>query len=189
MTRFVRALLATLVGLGAGVAVLVAAALPASACSCAVVSSVGTPGEAQAAFDAADVVFTGRIVDRDEPLFALGGSSGDRVILTFAVDAVHKGTATTRQRLGTAASGASCGLEIVGEGPFLVFATADGDGLTASLCGGTSPQVSLATWPATVPAPAPDGGWGAWRTTAVAGIAVVAVAGLLLLRHRRRSGA
>lgn len=104
----------------------------ALACSCA--------GESEAVhYERADTVFAGRLVHREEPPSAPVMSSLDPATLTFEVSRVYKGEATDRQRVTTAQSGASCGLEIEGEGPFLVFAERDGAGLTASLCGGTRP--------------------------------------------------
>jgi len=56
-----------------------------------------------------------------------------------AADTVQKGSAAPSQAVLSAASGASCGLELAGDGPFLVFATRDDDGvLRADLCGGTA---------------------------------------------------
>ncbi len=58
--------------------------------------------------------------------------------LTFAVDRVFKGDALARQTVTTAASGSSCGLELAGEGVFLMFADADGGAALASgLCSGS----------------------------------------------------
>ncbi len=112
---------------------------PAVACSCAVIT------EAEA-FDAAQVVFTGELVEVLPPPPAEITSSGDPERYIFAVDRVYKGTAFDEQSVVTARDGASCGLEISGPGPFIVFAhTDDGDWveqgvegeLHANLCGGT----------------------------------------------------
>jgi Tissue inhibitor of metalloproteinase len=107
-------------------------AAPAHACSCAVASQAEH-------FQDADVVFTGRLVDRQEPPWRPVMSSGDPAALTFEVSRVYRGEAERLQVVETAMSGASCGLVIDGQGPFLVFTNhaPDGATLTASLCGGT----------------------------------------------------
>ena len=112
---------------------------PAVACSCAVI----TEGEA---FDNAQVVFTGELVEVRPPPPAAIVSSGAPERFIFAVDRVYKGTAFDEQSVVTAMDGATCGLAISGPGPFIVFAhTGDGDWieqgvegeLYASSCGGT----------------------------------------------------
>lgn len=129
------ALLGALVVVGAG---------PAQACECV--------GDTTAGFiERADAVFTGRLISREEP----GGpvrSSADPALHVFAVDAVAKGAVSERQEVLSALSGASCGLEVTGDGPVVVFATravdphiaADwlplrDDQYYASLCDGTAP--------------------------------------------------
>lgn len=110
---------------------------PASACDCA----IGTDEEA---FERADVVFTGRVVDRRDPGMGPGRSSAAFSTLRFEVDAVYKGDAAIDQVVVTEQSGGSCGLEIIGPGPFVVFATRshwdqevpEGSAY-AGLCGGT----------------------------------------------------
>ena len=110
-----------------------------AACDCA-------PFTDAEAFEFADVVLTGTLVEINTPV-------GDIVVSTdperfvFDVDQVFKGEAQTRQSVVTAREGASCGLEISGPGPFVVFARPD-DGITSgavdgeaysSLCSGTRP--------------------------------------------------
>ena len=122
----------------AWIAVLVPAP-PASACSCV------TPTD-QAAVDDADAVFTGTLVDRVPPPRAAVGSA-DPTRYVFAVDDVYEGDVTARQTVLTPSSGASCGFELSGTGPFLVFAFRDSqltagadDGeLYSHLCSGTRP--------------------------------------------------
>jgi hypothetical protein len=97
---------------------------PAYACSCAAASE-----EQQAA--SADVVFTGTVTADEVDQRTQTRS------LTFAVDRIYKGQPTGTQVVTTHSSGASCGLEISGPGPFLVFADQERTGLTANLCGGT----------------------------------------------------
>jgi hypothetical protein len=110
----------------------VVSATPAHACSCA-------PASEAEFFRLADVVFTGTLIDRKEPPWRPVRSTTDPATLTFEVSRVHKGEAERLQEVETAMSGASCGLEIEGSGPFLVFANHARDGATqtASLCGGT----------------------------------------------------
>ncbi|MGI8791726.1 MAG: hypothetical protein ACR2H3_00850, partial [Acidimicrobiales bacterium] len=52
-------------------------------------------------------------------------SSADPERFVFDVQDVFKGEVTSRQTVVTPRSGASCGLEISGPGPYLVFAFAD----------------------------------------------------------------
>ena len=109
----------------------------ASACSCA----PATPAEQ---VERADVVFTGTLVSREvvHPVPGVVGSD-DPAVHVFAVDAVLKGTASAHQEVVSADSSASCGLDLSGDGPFLVHATDPPGGpegrLTANLCGGTAP--------------------------------------------------
>lgn len=112
------------------------AAPSASACSCALGSTAGQVA-------GADVVFTGTLVSRevehpDDPV----RSSSDRAVHVFAVDTLYKGTAFPRQVVVSADSGASCGLELQGDGPFLIVATSPADApegqLAADLCGGSA---------------------------------------------------
>lgn len=110
-------------------------ARPASACSCA------TFTEAQA-FARSDAVFAGALVEIRTPEGA-DYRKPERFI--FEVDRVYKGEVWARQTVVTAQDGMSCGLEIVGRGPFVVYAETDGGGLVqprrselaSSLCSGT----------------------------------------------------
>lgn len=123
---------AVLVVLGLAVFVVpLVAAPPAYACSCASFTD-------KQYFERADLVFTGTLVDREEPPSGGTVSSADPVTLTFEVERVYKGSAVRDLDLTTARSSASCGLELEGRGPFLVFAT-DRGGLTAGLCDGSRP--------------------------------------------------
>jgi hypothetical protein len=96
-------------------ALVVVGASPAQACSCA----GGTTAEFT---ERADAVFTGRLVSRDEPDQPVL-SSADPALHVFAVDAVAKGAVSERQEVLSPLSGASCGLELTGDGPVAVFAT------------------------------------------------------------------
>lgn len=110
----------------------------AAACSCAGLDD-------RQAFDRADVVFTARLVDRELDLLT---APSHEAVLTFQVDGVLKGNASTRQRVRTHAQGAACGWELRGSGPYLVFAFDGGsDGivevphgqLRTNLCDGNRP--------------------------------------------------
>ena len=138
--------------------VTVASVDPAAACSCA----GSTDSDAVAA---ADVVFSGELVEIRTPPGA-SYSSADPERFVFAVDHVYKGDAKARQSVVTPREGASCGLELSGSGPFLVFATTEGSfdlegdegELFSHLCSGTRVLAESA-----VPASfgirhAPDGG-------------------------------
>lgn len=106
---------------------------PAHACSCLGASDA-------AHFKTAQAVFTGSLIGREAPNEgARIQSSADPVFYTFAVDRVYKGKITDPQRVESVVSGASCGLELRGNGPFVVF-TSERPYVTvpdANLCGGT----------------------------------------------------
>jgi hypothetical protein len=157
----------------------------ASACSCA-------GGTAADHAVRADAVFSGRLVARE----VAGGSGGGTALYVFAVDTVYAGEVSARQGVVSAVSGASCGLELTGEGPFLVFATREDGRLAADLCGGTTAwtagaaaEVQMLTG-ATTPEPGAagtelsGGPSGALLEAAVAVLLVVAFVGGLLLRRR-----
>lgn len=141
MARIGRFVAVLLLGLGLGL-VGVVLAPPALACSCA-------GAETDAGYAArADAVFVGELVSRDVREPSLSGL--DPAVLTFDVTAVYQGEVAQRQQVVTPVDGASCGLELSGSGPFLVFARAPadsfqhdppvGDGqLLADLCGGSRP--------------------------------------------------
>lgn len=133
---------------------------PAYACSC--VSSSGDVAYA----DRADAVFVGRLVATQQP--TPNTSSLDPKILTFAVSAVYKGEVGEKQDIVTAVESASCGLELSGPGPHLIFARAlpwqqepapAEDQLIADLCGGSrsvtvaAPDPALGAPATTYPAP------------------------------------
>src|SRR5215217_6381639 len=110
-------------------------ASPAQACSCAEATTAQH-------FADADLVFTGTLVSRevDHPDWPVM-SSGDPALHVFAVDDVYKGEAHEEQGVVSAADSASCGLDLAGDGPFVVFASSDPglpDGqYRAGLCDGT----------------------------------------------------
>src|SRR5688572_11564441 len=96
---------------------LVVAAPPAAACSC-----LGT-SDAEA-LATADVAFSGTLVEVRVPPGETF-SSMDPARFIFEVDRVYKGDARARQSVVTPRSGASCGLELSGPGPFLLFASTE----------------------------------------------------------------
>ncbi|MGY2078948.1 hypothetical protein [Modestobacter sp. SYSU DS0657] len=122
-----------------------------------------------------------------------GRSSGAPALHVFAVDTLHKGVADPRQQVVSADSGASCGLELAGDGPFLVFATDPPDlpegQLAADLCGGTAPlspqlaaEVRDIAAVADPPSPGPPVGAQAEEADAAKALALVAgTAGVAVL--------
>jgi hypothetical protein len=161
------------------VAGVVVSASPAHACTCARAS------EAEY-FRSADVVFTGTLIDRQEPPWRPVMSSGDPATLTFEVSRVHRGQAQRFQQVETAMSGASCGLEIDGSGPFLVVAdhVQDSSTLTASLCGGTraiadrGPPAFGENYPPEPGGEVPDNSWTDTKLATVMGSVVAVVLAL-----------
>ena len=85
-------------------------ASPAAACSCAAADTATY-------FADADAVFTGSLVSRDvdHPEWPVT-SSADPALHVFAVDGVFKGDVHELQGVVSAADGASCGLELSGDG-------------------------------------------------------------------------
>jgi hypothetical protein len=174
-------------------------ASPAQACSCAEATT------AQHVADA-DVVFTGTLLSRevDHPDWP-EMSSGDPALHVFAVDVVYKGEAHEEQGVVSAAESASCGLDLSGDGPFVVFGTSDpslADGqYRAGLCNGTGladdavltelQQLTAAAAPPTTPIDGQAGvqspGNGALSVVLLgAGAAVALLAGWVVLRRHRR---
>jgi hypothetical protein len=160
----------------------------AYACSCAQVSD-------EDHVSAADVIFTGRI-DDDQ-------SNQQTRTISFVVERIYKGVAGPRQVVLTSASGASCGLEIGGAGTFLVFANpAEEPGqLQANLCGGTRAGGAVAILgegrllpsesaiPSASPSPAaPRSGSTSGTLLIFLGIAIIAAAVAIAVRHARRTG-
>lgn len=130
-----------LIGLVLAVGLQVGYAGPAAACSCA-----GPVTDVTAA-DRADAIFTGVLLDR-RVADSFGFSGADPAVFTFEVDGVYRGQVAATQSIVTARDGATCGLELSGAGPFLVFARteafphdpdAEPGVLRADLCGGSRP--------------------------------------------------
>ena len=193
----------TMPSLGRALLVAVLAALavgwglahPAAACSCAGLSTAQQ-------FARADVVFVGRLVERtvEEPLT----SSVDPARHVFTVDGAWKGEVPERAVVLSAESGASCGLELRGNGPFVVFAGDAGTHLDAGLCDGTTeltpaveaelddlagPASSAAVVPGSHPDPQDVGWWTGGRIALWGGLAALLALlplRVLLVRRRRR---
>jgi hypothetical protein len=106
--------------------------VPALACSCVL------PGPPDAELARSTAVFSGKVVNRDEP----GGlvvSSADPVEVTFEVYAVWKGPLFSTITVTTARSGASCGYAFEKGEEYLVYTDGPGDSLTVSMCSRTQP--------------------------------------------------
>lgn len=185
MTRAVARLLSALV---TGIVAVLLGAGVAAACDCA-----DLPLEEQAA--QADVIARVVVEEIDSP--ENPSSSADPVTYTVAASAVWKGDVASRFTFSSALSGASCGLEGIQQGQdLLLFATEAADGLTSSLCSGTSvateEQVAALTDLLGEPAapvggaavPEVTGAGGGWLLPA--GIAVVAGVGVVAVYVRRR---
>lgn len=182
---------ALLVALGVTLGTAALAAAPAYACSCA-------EQTLQSQYDRADAVFTARLVSRtvDHGPGWFGRSSGDPAHHVFAVDGVLKGEVHAEQGVDSVAEGSSCGLEISGNGPHLVFADRDGSGLAADLCNGTTAltadvraQVGGLAGRESLPLPgsaglAPDSPWPG--RLVIAGVAVLLLLTAVVLRRRSR---
>jgi hypothetical protein len=168
--RLLGALLLTVLGS-------VVLAPPASACGCVYAA------EDPIQFERAAVVFVGTVVDDRR--------RGSTRTLTFAVERVFKGAATSQQQVRTHVEPATCGLQLDGPGPFLVHAGEGARSLVADLCGGTRPTVRSAAqgggYPP-LPGGGPPGDVGP-ALEAVGVVAAIAVGGIVVTAVlRRRSG-
>jgi MYXO-CTERM domain-containing protein len=178
-------------------AVLVLSAVPAAACSCAPIDDDG-------AFDGADVVFVGELIDYEPPPRAEVMTSADPATWTFGVGEVFKGEAMAVQDVQSAVSGATCGLELPREhATVLVFANHAGGGvdggdghLEANLCGGTRLLDAPAAFAEAGRPPNPVAEPADEQTTdstsplpLVLGAGAVALALAAFARHRRRQPA
>jgi hypothetical protein len=154
------------------------------------------------------VVFSGELVEVRTPS-GDSFSSMDPERFVFEVDVVYKGDALARQSVVTPREGASCGLELTGRGPFLVFASAeptfeldgeDGE-LFSNLCTGSRALVEEVGVPVAFgvgdppgsgasPVGSPDGdGLPVSLLITGAGMLVAAAAGaIVLVRRRTASG-
>jgi hypothetical protein len=166
-------------------AVMFGASEPAAACSCGMFTD-------EQALASADAAFTGTLVDVITPPGDTYSSS-DPERFVFEVDDVFKGTVFARQSIVTARDGASCGLEISGPGPYVVFASEEDDlvggavdgELYSNLCAGTRsldggvPASFEAASPPLPGASAVGGGGSGGGTEVVQIVMIVAGVGLL----------
>lgn len=165
-----------------------------SACTC-----VGlTDAEA---FAAAEVVFTGRLVEVRASDRSMVGSD-DPARFVFDVDAVFKGAAFETQSVVSARDGGSCGLELQAGVDSVVFARtessfdlADGE-LDSNLCSGSRTglvSAGLGTPSAPSPGSSTIGAFDANNLDILVGAVItvgaiaLAIAGVLLGRRSRRT--
>lgn len=111
-----RILLALLIAAG----VMVAPASSAYACRC-------VPATARAQMNSSDAVFTGRLVKVE----TRSGDGAHRAewyerVFTFQVGRVYKGVVASVAEVASLSGEASCGLDLHGDGPFVVFADVTG---------------------------------------------------------------
>ncbi len=106
-----------------------ASATPCAACSCAGIRTVAEAAQQ------ADAVFVGTFTATRTPLVQT--STGDLVAKEFTVTEVRKGEVAATTEVLTAASGASCGLEVTEGTTYVVVARQGPDGLRSDLCSGT----------------------------------------------------
>jgi hypothetical protein len=149
-------------------------------------------------------VFVGEVVDEIE---SDSGNSADPKRFIFAVDTVYRGQVFETQSVVTEQNGMSCGLELRGSGPFLVFADAttrrlgrvDGE-LVSDLCSGTRSlgdggdiDTTLATASAPMAGSSPVGGrtdgdgTNGTQWIVVIGIGVAVLSGALVAIRRASS--
>lgn len=126
MTKLLRRLLGQVI---AGFLAVVLGAGIAAACSCV---DLGVDEQTEMA----DVVVRAVVEEVERP----GEEwSGDPVVHRASVSHVWKGDVGATLEFSSAASGAACGLDWIAEGDEVVlFAQAEGDGWTSSLCSGTA---------------------------------------------------
>lgn len=98
----------------------------ASACKCMLL-------EPAAAVEQASAVFEGRVVEVAD----VASSPMPRRQVTFRVVRVWKGMQSEQAVLTTAGESAACGIDFVRDQNYVVYASKDGDALTASSCSRT----------------------------------------------------
>lgn len=135
--RVLAAMLVTLIG-----AVTVPAPV-ACACSCAEVDTETALADATAVFD-------GTVVSASAPT---GNSSADPIYYTIDVSRVYKGEVPATVIVSSAASGASCGVELSGQ--VTVFAGRSDGVLHTTLCSAPFELDRSKLGPGALPAPAP----------------------------------
>ncbi|RJE86885.1 hypothetical protein D3P07_17030 [Paenibacillus sp. 1011MAR3C5] len=161
----------------------------ASACSCALLGSVNEAKQNN------DVVFDGTVKVKKEPVRLFSKSSADPVTWTFEVHEIWKGKVSPTIAVTSAQSSASCGYEFQEGSRYVVYARNSGESLDVSLCsrtalhsaagqdlaelgiGSVPPQSQAGQHPGT----ASSLWWVLW-----VGIAVILVAAIIIIRHRRK---
>lgn len=110
--------------------IVVGATTSAWACSCIVQTQ-------QEQFERADVVFTGTVVERDDPHSGSIVSSGDPIDYTVDVDGIQKGTVGDPAVVRSARDGATCGFSFTVGRRYQIFAQRFEGRWTTNLCSGT----------------------------------------------------
>ena len=148
-------------------------------------------GDEASAEAAADLVFTGTVVKRDEP-FSFGldfTSSADPIGWTFVVESVDKGPQLDRVRVESPRSGVSCGVEFTLGQRYRVLAHAQG--LSLSVAGGDATK--LQPLPDAVRPPTEPGGLTFPASVEVWGLlvllAIFILCGVWVFLDRRGPGA
>ena len=154
----------------------------AAACSCAAVVPSHDLGKYDGAF--VGTVVSRRVTHPNAPLL----SSTDPALWTFDVEQVVKGDLPNRLVVRTAASGASCGLEVKEGERVGLLLTLERGTYTSGLCSQTDPDV-LASIAQPDPQPVAstrnDNDWRWWAVGAGAGaVAAIALAAAALRRRR-----
>lgn len=157
----------------------------AQACSCAGWSE-------QQSFAAADVAFEatlpGNVALDREP-------TSENIAVPFQVSRIFKGELDADQAIRTSGAGASCGLELRGDRPFLIFAIYRDQNLETGLCSGSrtlDPDEELAFGlgrPVTITlATGDDDGLDPGLLALAAGLGLATTAaGVVAVRRRRRT--
>jgi hypothetical protein len=136
--------LRALIAIALGLIVAVAAPMPAAACVGGRLLPDGVGAD-----EAADLVFTGTVVRRDDPFIPILGSSFDAIAWTFAVDEAVKGSPGERVRVESPSSDASCGIGFRLGGRYHVRAYASDGGTYEAIMGDATPMRPLADPPPT----------------------------------------
>jgi|SRR5215210_1106338 len=173
-----------IIGLLAGLCAVAAFAGPradtAAACSCASPDPARAVADADAAF--IGTVLSYRVEHPDAPIF----SSADPAFLTFDVERAVKGALRSPLVVRTAASGASCGLELKQGDRVGLLLDRDGTQYVSGLCSQVDPRElgGLALPKARVMAASEEES--SWRWWAAAFGGALAAAGLVAFAFRRR---
>lgn len=119
-------------GLFATAGVLALSTLPAQACSC-------LPFDETRATEQSDLIFSGTVTNRNLIQEYPEGEGGNRIVWSFKVDEVQKGTVPAQQDVMTTDSSASCGMEFEIGARYKIYAAQNEDGVWTGLCSGNQP--------------------------------------------------